>query len=74
MQLEEDVNYLGALYSTVHRCMICGKAFAGSEELKEHSMTVHNSYEEESVLLRKASEEEKARKRSRGPYRKSHAA
>jgi hypothetical protein len=54
--------------------MICGKAFAGSEELKEHSMTVHNSYEEESVLLRKASGEEKARKRSRGPYRKSHAA
>jgi hypothetical protein len=74
MQLKEDVNYLDALYSTVHRCMICRKAFAGSEELKEHSMMVHNSYEEESVLLRKASEEDKARKRSRGPYRKSHAA
>jgi hypothetical protein len=54
--------------------MICGKAFAGSEELEEHNMTVHNSYEEESMLLRKAGEEEKARKRSRGPYRKSHAA
>jgi hypothetical protein len=35
---------------------------------------VHNSYEEESMLLRKAGEEEKARKRSRGPYRKSQAA
>jgi hypothetical protein len=72
MQLEEDVNYLSALCSTVHRCVICGKAFARSEELEEHSMTVHNS--EESMLLRKAGEEEKARKRSRGPYRKSHAA
>lgn len=74
MQLEEDVNYLSALYSTVHWCVICGKAFARSEELEEHSMTVHNSYEEESMLLRKACEEEKAHKRSRGPYRKSHAA
>jgi hypothetical protein len=54
--------------------MICGKALAGFEELEEHSMTVHNSYGEESMLLRKAGEEEKARKRSRGPYRKSHAA
>jgi hypothetical protein len=57
----------------MHRCTICGKAFTGFEELEEHIMTVHNSYEEESMLLRKASEEDKARKRSRGPYRKSHA-
>jgi hypothetical protein len=57
----------------MHRCIICGKAFTGFEELEEHSMMVHNSYGEESMLLRKASEEEKARKRSRGPYRKSHA-
>jgi hypothetical protein len=76
MQLEEeeeDVNYLGALYLSMHRCMICGKAFTGFEELEEHSMKVHNSFEEESMLLRKAGGEDKARKRSRGPYRKSHA-
>jgi hypothetical protein len=64
--------FLDALCSTVHRCMICGKAFAYSEELELHSMRMHNSDKEECMLLRKAGEEEKARKRSRGPYRKSH--
>jgi hypothetical protein len=66
--------FLGALFSTMHRCMVCGKAFAYSEELELHGMRVHNSDKEECMLLRKAGEEEKARKRSRGPYRKSHMA
>jgi hypothetical protein len=54
--------------------MISGKAFARSEEFEEHNMTVHNSHEEGSMLLRKAGKEEKAHKKSRGPYGKSHAA
>lgn len=54
--------------------MICGKAFVSSEELELHSVRVHDSDKEECMLLRKAGEEEKARKRSRGPYRKSHTA
>jgi hypothetical protein len=48
--------------------------FATAEELEEHSIAAHNFAEQESSLLRKAGEEEKARKRSRGPYRKAHAA
>ncbi|AFU59546.1 MAG: hypothetical protein QXX64_04365 [Nitrososphaera sp.] len=49
--------------------------FAGAEELEEHNIAAHNFAEqEESSLLRKACEEEKARKRSRGPYRKAHTA
>ena len=48
--------------------------FARAEELEEHGVAVHNFAEQESSLLRKASQEEKARKRSRGPYRKAHAA
>jgi hypothetical protein len=43
-------------------------------ELKEHGIAVHNFSKEESSLLRKASDQEKARKRTRGPYRKSNAA
>jgi hypothetical protein len=58
----------------MHRCMICGKVFAHSEELELHRVRVHDSDKEECMLLRKAGEEEKARKRSRGPYRKSHTA
>jgi hypothetical protein len=54
--------------------VICGKAFVSSEELESHSVRVHDSDKEECMLLRKAGEEEKARKRSRGPYRKSHTA
>jgi len=51
------------------KCTICGMIFAKPEELE-----VHNIAEQESSLLKKASKEEKARKRSRGPYRKAHAA
>lgn len=49
-------------------------AFATAEELEEHGIAVHNFAEQESSLLKRAGEEEKARKRSRGPYRKAHAA
>jgi hypothetical protein len=48
--------------------------FAAAEELEEHSVAAHNFSEEESSFLRKAGREEKARRRSRGPYRKAHAA
>jgi hypothetical protein len=48
--------------------------FAKEQELEEHGIAVHNFAEQESSLLRKASREEKARRRSRGPYRKAHAA
>lgn len=44
------------------------------KELEKHAIAVHNFTEEESRLLRKAGKEEKARKRSRGPYRKARAA
>lgn len=54
--------------------MICGKGFVSSEELELHSIRMHDLDKEECMLLRKAGEEEKARKRSRGPYRKSHTA
>lgn len=54
--------------------MICGKAFVSSEELELHSIRMHDLDKEECMLLRKAGEEEKARNRSRGPYRKSHTA
>ncbi len=56
------------------KCSICGMTFATAGELEEHSIAAHNFAEQESSLLRKAGEEEKARKRSRGPYRKAHAA
>jgi hypothetical protein len=58
----------------VPKCSICGITFAKAKELEEHGIAVHNFAEQESVLLRKAGQEEKARKRSRGPYRKAHAA
>lgn len=48
--------------------------FAKAEELEEHGIAAHGYADQESSLLRKAGEEEKARKRSRGPYRKAHAA
>ena len=75
MQLEQDVNSLVLYFQLcTGACMVCGKAFAYSEELELHGMRVHNSDKEECMLLRKAGEEEKARKRYRGPYRKSHTA
>jgi len=58
----------------VPKCSICGMAFSKAEELEEYGIAAHNFTEEESSLLRKAGREEKARKRSRGPYRKAHAA
>jgi hypothetical protein len=48
--------------------------FAKTLELEEHGIAAHNFADQESLLLRKAGEEEKARRRSRGPYRKAHAA
>ena len=48
--------------------------FARDKDLEEHGIAMHNFAEGESSLLRKAGEEEKARRRSRGPYRKAHAA
>ena len=61
------------------KCTVCGMIFAKPEELEVHNIAVHNIAvhnfaEQESSLLKKASKEEKARKRSRGPYRKAHAA
>ena len=56
------------------KCSICGMTFAQQKELEEHEIAAHNFTEEESSLLRKAGQEEKARRRSRGPYRKAHAA
>jgi hypothetical protein len=48
--------------------------FGREQELKDHEIVVHNFSEQESALLRRAGDEEKARRRTRGPYRKSHAA
>ena len=56
------------------KCDICGMMFTGDKDLEEHGIAVHNFAEQESSLLKKAGEEEKARRRSRGPYRKAHAA
>jgi hypothetical protein len=64
----------GCTLQYVLKCSICGMAFYHEQELKEHGLVVHNFSKEESSLLRKASDQEKARKRTRGPYRKSHAA
>ena len=58
----------------VPKCSICSTVFGNEQELIKHGMIVHNFSEEEFVLLRKAGQDEKARKRSRGPYRKSHPA
>ena len=64
----------GSALSIVPKCSICGMTFAKAEELKEHGIAMHNFAEQESTLLKRAGEEEKARKRSRGPYRKAHSA
>lgn len=55
------------------RCSVCGAYFADSGELKKHMAAVHEE-EAESPLFRKAEEEQKARRRTRGPYRKASAA
>ena len=56
------------------KCSICGMAFAKAEELEGHGIAAHSFAEHESLLLKRAGEEERARRRSRGPYRKAHAA
>jgi len=48
--------------------------FTNAKEIEEHGISAHNFAEHESSLLRRAGQEEKARRRTRGPYRKSHAA
>lgn len=55
------------------KCSICGMTFAKAGELEEHGIAAHNFAEQESSLLKRAGAEEKARKRSRGPYRKARA-
>ncbi|MEW6605547.1 MAG: hypothetical protein AB1351_12790 [Thermoproteota archaeon] len=64
----------GCASHVVPRCDICGMVFSRKHELDEHGIAMHNFSNEESALLRKADEGEKARRRTRGPYRKSHAA
>jgi uncharacterized C2H2 Zn-finger protein len=70
------------------QCESCGKIFDDEEELLNHVKAAHavasglnpNPSKDEkldelqSELLKKADEEEKARKRTHGPYRKSAAA
>lgn len=60
--------------AVVPKCSICGMTLVRQKELEEHRIAAHNFTEEESSLLRKAGQDEKARRRSRGPYRKAHAA
>jgi uncharacterized C2H2 Zn-finger protein len=75
--------------ATVHRdtmlqCQSCGRFFGSRQELDAHAAEFHAASrnfskqtpdeEKETSLLRKADKEEKARRRTRGPYRKSHAA
>ena len=43
-----------------------------STKKKENGVSSMDSHDEESELLKRKLEEEKARKRTRGPYRKSH--
>lgn len=65
---------LGRALSIVPKCSICRMTFSKDEELEEHAIAVHNFAKQESSLLKRAGEQKKARKRSRGPYRKAHAA
>jgi uncharacterized C2H2 Zn-finger protein len=58
----------------MQRCSICGMRFPRDKDFEEHGIAEHNYTDKESFLLRKVGEEEKARRRSRGPYRKAHAA
>ena len=44
----------------------------GSAKKNQNGTSSMNPLDEESDLLRRKLEEEKARKRTRGPYRKSH--
>jgi hypothetical protein len=75
--------------ATVHRemmlqCQSCGRFFGSRQELDAHAAEFHAASrnfskqtpdeKKETSLLRKVDKEEKARRRTRGPYRKSHAA
>jgi hypothetical protein len=63
------------------RCRLCKKTFDTKAKLENHTIKVHYKFEDsftasdnnnaEYMLLERAAEEEKARKRTRGPYRKS---
>jgi hypothetical protein len=63
------------------RCRLCKKTFDTKAKLEHHTIKVHYKFEDtftasynnnaESMLFERAAEEEKARKRTRGPYRKS---
>lgn len=61
------------------RCRLCKKTFDTKAKLENHTIKVHYKFEDtftasdnaESMLFERAAEEEKARKRTRGPYRKS---
>ena len=55
-------------------CSICGLEFAGAKELQDHKIDMHDFAKEESSLLKKTGGDEKARRRSRGPYRKANTA
>jgi len=67
------------------RCQSCGRAFSDKQQLARHATKFHTAGLDlseqvpevdtiESSLLNRAGDEKKARRRSRGPYRKSHAA
>ena len=44
----------------------------GNAKKNQNGTSIMNQLDEESDLLKRKLEEEKARKRTRGPYRKSH--
>lgn len=79
---ELSEHYTAAHEGHMIQCQSCGRLFE-REEFEKH-MPVHSVSDDlskhvpveeaESRLLRRAGEEEQARKRTRGPYRKSHAA
>jgi DNA-directed RNA polymerase subunit M/transcription elongation factor TFIIS len=72
------------------QCQSCGRFFEDKAALAEHASEVHSNVSQtdfahkdnreekvddtESMLLKRTMEEEKTRKRTRGPYRKSFAA
>ncbi|MGH9983196.1 MAG: C2H2-type zinc finger protein [Nitrososphaeraceae archaeon] len=63
------------------QCRLCKKTFDTKTKFENHAIKVHGKLQftftasdnnnAESILLERAAKEEKARKRTRGPYRKS---
>ena len=63
------------------QCRLCKKTFDTKTKFENHAIKVHGKLQytftasdnnnAESMLLERAAKEEKARKRTRGPYRKS---